>query len=175
MFLNIYPQFPSLTCGPFLNSTALSDCQLGLAMCWGWIEEWNLDCITEGFDEEKWKAENLVNLYLALYQEKRLILQRWPCGQGSRWDLHARDHLMSSYRWRGKLGQNLKTVKTTISKEYVALSHSHWFLEGDDEQFYRFSKAVALLTSSLVKYYILKNLILKFLLSFNILVIFDDK
>lgn len=73
---------------------------------------------------------------------------------------------VSSSGWRDKLGQNLKMVKTTISKEYIALSCSHWFLEGDDELFYRFDKAVALLTGSPAEHHILKNLILKFFIAF---------
>lgn len=74
--------------------------------------------------------------------------------------IHPRDHLkMSSDSWRGELGQDLQTVQTAISKDSAALSCSDWFLGGDDKLCYWFNKVVALLTSSLVEHYILKNLI----------------
>lgn len=93
-----------------------------------------------------------------------MIIEHRVLGKPS---IHPRDHVkMSSLSWRGKLDRNFRTVQSMVSKDSTALSCSDWLLEGDDEPFYQFNKAVLLLTRSLVEHYILKNLILKFFIAF---------
>ena len=132
MFLNIYSQFLPLTRGPSLN-TGLPYGQLGLAMHWGWIAEWIWIIWLR-----VWVKKNGKLKILWLFTKRQILALAcmWreafhppegdPEHRGPTWDCWK----MSPYSWRGKVGQDLKTVQTTLSDESIVLSCSDWFWKG---------------------------------------------